>query len=268
MAELKATSTSKFKHSGKTSPHTKEIFKARTKKQIAIKTWAGKNNPECFFSPLAKGAVVSVCDAILSKAKNTWYYVKTSDGHYGFICAGDMQSVSNKALKFIGHLNEIHDYVKDHGNMFIYEFDSALNSFTKAKARVKAGKKAGMTCLVPMAWALQAMGIKRSDGKVWVSGNDGSFKDHYTGGVKKNLTRIKSDGPIGKTVKAAVDANLLKPGDFIAFKDKTHTAAYTGDGYLVYDGGHNSMKDGKHTGIKANYENYKHKISEILRWKE
>ena len=267
MASIKATSKTKFKQSGTTKPSGKEIFKARSKREAIPRTWAGKNNPECKISPIPKSAVVGVCDAILSKAGNNWYYIKYK-GQYGFVFAGHLQSVSKHALKFVEHLNGIHDYVKEHGDKFIYKFESELNSFAKAQARVKAGKKAGMTCLVPMAWALQSMGIKRADGKIWVSGNNGSFKHHYTGGVKKYLSRITSGEAIGKTVKQAIDANLLKPGDFVAFKDKTHTAAYTGKGYTMYDGGHNSMKGGKHTGIKADYKNYKHKISEILRWKE
>ena len=266
--KITATSKTKFKQSGTNSPSKKEVFKGVTTKQARVRLWAGKTNGECSFSPLKKGAVVSVCDAVLSAAGNTWYYIKTSDGHYGFIFAGSVKSVSKNAIRFIGYLNNYHHYVKDNSRWFFYKFMSEVDSFKKAQDRIADKKKVGMTCLVPMAWALRAMGIRRADGKIWVSGNEGSFKSHYTGGVKKYLTRVTSGGAIGKTVKEAVDAGLLKPGDFIAFKNKTHTAAYTGDGYVVFDGGHNSMKDGKYTGIRANYQNYKHKISEILRWKE
>lgn len=267
MASLKASSKTKFKQSGKTQPNIKEVFKARTKKEVSVRTWAGKSNPETNFSPIPKNTVVSVCDAILSKAGNTWYFIKYK-GHYGFAYSGHFQSVSKNALKFIEHLNEFHDFVKANGDKFIYKFESELDSFSKMKARIESGKKAGMTCLVPMALALHAMGIRRNDGKIWVSGNFGSFKNHYTGGIKKNFNRITSGNVIGLTPKQAIDKNLLKPGDMLAFKDKTHTACYTGKNYTMFDGGHNSMKDGKHTGIKADYENYKYEISEILRWKE
>lgn len=267
MASLKATSKTKFKHSGKNSPHTKEIFKARSKKEVKVRKWAGKANSECSFSPLAKNAIVSVCDAILSKAGNTWYYIKYK-GHYGFVYSGHFQSVSNNAIRFVDILNTYHKYIKEHGSKFKYKFESSLDSFLKAVARVEAGEKAGMTCLVPMGWALQEMGIRRSDAKVWVSGDSGSFKSHYTGGVKNKFDRITSGSMIGLTVKESVDLNLLKIGDMIAFKDKTHTVAYTGKDYLMFDGGHNSMKNDIYTGIIADYKNYKHEISEILRWKE
>lgn len=267
MAKIEATSKTKFKQSGKVQPSGQALFIARTKKEVKVRTWAGKTNPEAKFSPIPKGAVAIVCDAILSKAGNTWYYIKYN-GKYGFAYYGHFQSVSKNALKFVEHLNEFHDYVKQHGDKFIYKFESELDSFEKMKARIKSGKKAGMTCLVPMALALRVMGIKRADGKIWVSGNDGSFKQHYTGGVKKYFARITDGKMIGLTVEDAVNRNLLKPGDMIAYKDKTHTSCYTGKDYIMFDGGHNSMKNGKHTGIKANYENYPYKISEILRWKE
>ena len=145
---------------------------------------------------------------------------------------------------------------------------SFVSSFAKAKNRIADGKKVGITCLVPIAWALSAMGIKKADGKPWVSGNYGSFKDHYTGGVKTKLQRLTEGKAIGKTIKKAEDENLLKPGDILAFKDKTHTVAYSGSDCYVYEGGHAAMKDGKYTGIKVSYNNYTHKVSEILRWKE
>jgi len=268
MASIKATSKTRFKKSGKSKPNKKEIFKARTTKDVKVRIWAGKAYAECAFSPLPKGTVISICDAILSSAGNTWYYFKTSNGHYGFIYSGSVQSVSENAIRFLSYLNKYHRYIKDNSRWFFYGFMNSVDSFGKAQNRIAKQKKVGITCLVPTAWALRALGIKRADGKPWVSGNFGSFKDHYTGAVKKYLQRITKGGPIGKTVKQAVDAGLLKPGDILAFKDKTHTATYSGEDYLVFDGGHNSMKDGKYTGIKANYENYNHKISEVLRWRE
>ena len=265
---FKATSRTKFKQTGKNTPSKKEVFKAITTKKAKVREWAGKTHKQCPFSPLKKGALISVCDAILSAAGNNWYYIKTPSGKYGFIYAGSTKMVSQNAVKFLKYLENYHHYIKDNSRWFFYKFMADVDSFGKAQNRIGKKKKVGITCLVPTAWALRAMGIKRADGKPWVSGNHGSFKHHYTGAVKKYLKRITKDGPIGKTVKQAVDAGLLKPGDILAFKDKTHTATYSGSNYIVFDGGHNSMKDGKYTGIKANYENYKHKISEVLRWRE
>lgn len=268
MAKLEATSKTKFKRSGENSPKTTEIFKARAKKEVTVRMWAGKSQAECGFSPIKKDTIVSVCDAILSSAGHTWYYIKTEDGHYGFVYADSMSSVSGNAIRFLGFLFNYHRYIKSNSRWFFYKFMSDITSFSKAKSRIEKQQKVGITCLVPIAWALNAMGIKKADGKPWVSGNLGSFKCHYTGAVKKYLKRVTNGKAIGKTVEKAVDENLLKPGDILAFKDKTHTVAYSGKGYTVYEGGHQAMKDGKYTGIKADYENYPHKISEILRWKE
>ena len=268
MAKLTATSKTKFKRSGQRQPKTTAIFKARAKKDVPVRMWAGKNHVECSFSPLPKDTIVSVCDAILSAAGNTWYYIKTSDNHYGFVYADSLSSVSDHAIRFLDYLANYHKYIRDNSRWFYYKFMSDITSFGKAQRRIEKQKKVGITCLVPIAWALNAMGIKRKDGLPWVSGNYGSFKDHYTGVVKKYLKRVTSGHAIGKTVKQAVDNNLLKPGDILAFKNKTHTVAYSGKGYTVYEGGHQAMQDGKYTGIKVSYKDYKHPISEILRWKE
>lgn len=266
--KLEATSKTKFQRSQTNSPKMSALFKARTKKQVTVRMWAGKDHAECGFSPLKKDTIVSVCDAILSSAGHTWYYIKTDKGHYGFVYADSIQSVSENAIRFLGFLSNYHRYIKDNNKWFFYKFMSELTSFAKAKERIAKLKKVGITCLVPLAWALNAMGIKRADGKPWVSGNFGSFQNHYTGAVTKYLKRVTNGKAIGKTVEKAVDDNLLKPGDILAFKDKTHTVAYSGEDYIVYEGGHQAMKDGKYTGIRVSYEKYKHEISEILRWRE
>lgn len=266
--KLKATSKTKFQRSRTTSPKMSTLFKARTKKQVTVRMWAGKTHAECGFSPLKKDTIVSVCDAILSSNGHTWYYIKTEDGHYGFVYADSMSSVSGNAIRFLGYLANYHRYIKSNGRWFFYKFMSDITSFAKAKSRIEKQKRVGITCLVPIAWALSAMGIKRKDGLPWVSGNFGSFKDHYTGDVTKYLKRVTNGKAIGKTVEKAAEANLLKPGDILAFKNKTHTVAYSGKGCSVYEGGHQAMQDGKYTGIKVSYKDYKHQISEILRWKE
>lgn len=266
--KLEATSTSKFKKSKKSSPNVTEVFKIRLKKKLKVRVWAGKDYAYCGFASLEKDTIVSVCDSILSKAGHTWYYIKTPDGHYGFIYAENVDPVSDKAIKFIRYLANYHRYIKNNRRWFEYGFMSELTSFAKAKERIAKLKKVGITCLVPLAWALNAMGIKRADGKPWVSGNFGSFKDHYTGKVKENLERITKGGAVGKTVKQAVDKDLLKVGDILAFDDKTHTFAWSGKGYMMYEGGHRAMKNGKYTGCMASYENEKQRISEILRWRE
>ena len=82
---------------------------------------------------------------------------------------------------------------------------------------------------------------------------------------------IKKGGPVGLTIKEAVKEKKLQPGDILAFKDRTHTVVYSGDGTYVYEGGSIPKKLGyKKVGIKVDYAktHYKDKkISQIIRWK-
>lgn len=91
----------------------------------------------------------------------------------------------------------------------------------------------------------------------------------YDADLKKVLK--KTDKANGLTIKQAVDKGLLKTGDIIAFKNRTHTVAYSGQGYKVYEGGHAAIRSKFKTGILLDYSkalNSKgRKISGILRWK-
>ena len=266
---IKGNSKTKFYKSKTTDPNKKSLFKGYvTADSLNVRTWAGANHDQCKFSPLKKGAIVSVCDALLSNDNKTWYYIETG-GHYGFVSATYITSVSEKAIKFVSLMQTYHNYVKAHGKKFKYQFQSSMSTFEKVKAAINAGKKVGITCLVPASWGLAAMGIKRSDGKARVSGENGSFKKHYTGGIKTNFDRITKGGPIGKTCKGAIDKGLLLPGDFCAFKGRTHTFVYSGEGYIFYEGGHAAMKDGVYTGTRVDYskKNAKGVLNEVLRWK-
>ena len=98
---------------------------------------------------------------------------------------------------------------------------------------------------------------------------DGTFSKCFKGAIKEHLERIKSGGPIGLTVKQAVDKQLLIEGDIVTFKDSdTHIFVYSGNKYLVYDGGvaANYPADG----ILVDYskKNAGRKIREVLRWKD
>jgi hypothetical protein len=162
--------------------------------------------------------------------------------------------------KFIGMLQKYNPVIKKYGKQITYSFDDSEPTFEEAKKRLKAGKKTGMTCVVPCRWALKDIGISPSG----FYAKNGSFKDCYKGDIKKHLERITSGGAIGKTVKQAANDGLLKPGDIIAYKGKTHTFVYSGIKCKVYDGG----RYGSHTkdGILFDYGPRTEKISEILRW--
>lgn len=168
-------------------------------------------------------------------------------------------------------LKEYNAYIKEHYKNFVNRYDSDMTTFEKAKARVAKGKDVGLTCVVPLRWALANLGLKNGKGLSLISAPHGSFKEYYTGDMKKYLTRITSGGAIGKTVKNAVDAKLLKKGDIVCYEDLTHTSVYSGVGYKMYEGGGACVVDGHYpNGVVKDYsDKYKdRKISEILRWKD
>lgn len=129
-----------------------------------------------------------------------------------------------------------------------------------------AGKTTGTTCVVPCKWALRLMGLKQ-DGFHAEDGHFIGFGDD----LKAKLTKKTTGGAIGYTVKQAVDKGLLKAGDILAFKGRTHTVVYSGKGYKVYDGGSAAIRKKFKTGILLDYSKvlrYKNrKISSICRWK-
>ena len=120
--------------------------------------------------------------------------------------------------------------------------------------------------MVPIRWALKMMGLN-PDG-FWAK--DGKFYG-YDSDLKSKLKIYRKTGPVGYTIKQAVDKGLLKPGDIIAFKGRTHTVAYSGTGYKVYEGGHAALRKKFKNGILLDYSKvllYKgKKISSILRWR-
>lgn len=101
-------------------------------------------------------------------------------------------------------------------------------------------------------------------------GYKGSFKG-YDADLKAKLKIYRKTGPVGYTIKQAVNLGLLKPGDIIAFKGRTHTVAYSGIGYKVYEGGSYALRKKFKDGILLDYSKYARykvrKISQVLRWK-
>ena len=92
-AELKPTSKKTFIVSGKTSPNRTKAYKGRvTASALNARTWAGVANATVSFSPLSKGAVVEVCDAIQASNGDTWLYVKFGT-KYGFVNASYIKRV-------------------------------------------------------------------------------------------------------------------------------------------------------------------------------
>ena len=194
------------------------------------------------------------------------YTSKALREKYGDFCytvAQAQAGVDPYPDRLLSLLAEYHSYIKAHSKHFINKYDSSMTTFAKAKKAVEAGKKVGLTCVVPLRWALAEMGIKNSSGKSLISAPGGSFKTYYTGDVTKYFSRITSGSLIGLTAKQAIDKKLLKGGDIVCYKDRTHTTVFSGQAYKFYEGGP-QCKDYSN-GVLVNYEKYPYVISEILR---
>lgn len=173
-----------------------------------------------------------------------------------------IKTVKTNSQKFVDYLNEIDKTYNKYGSQIVYNYSKAPKTYADAKKKLADKKEIGSTCVVPIKWALKLLDLN-PDG---FYGKDGNFAG-FNSGMKKKLAKISGKG---YTIKQAVDKKYLKAGDICVFKNKTHTFAYTGQGYLFFDGGHAVMKGGKFTGIIANYNtNYyqEYKLAYILRWK-
>jgi len=173
-----------------------------------------------------------------------------------------IKTVKTNAQKFVEYLKQMDKTFNRYGSKIVYDYDKAPKTYAEAKKKLENGKKIGSTCVVPIKWALKLLGMN-PDG---FYGKNGKFVG-FDADMKKKLAKISGKG---YTIKQAVDKRYLKAGDICVFKNKTHTFSYTGQGYLFFDGGHAAMKNGKYTGIIANYNTnyYKdYKLVYILRWK-
>lgn len=173
-----------------------------------------------------------------------------------------IKTIKTNSQKFVEYLNEIDGTYKKYGSKISYSNSKNPKTYADAKKSLENGKRITSNCVAPIKWGLRLLGID-PDG---FYGKNGSFNG-FDADMKKKLTKVSGKG---YTVKQAVDKKYLKAGDICVFKGMTHTFAYTGNGYLFFDGGHASIKNGKYTGIIANYNtnNYKNrKLANILRWK-
>ncbi len=82
--KIVATSTSRFAVSKSTIPNRVHQFTGTvTASTLNVRAWAGTEFNFCSFSPLAKGSIVSVKDALQAKDGSTWYYIEYN-GKHGF----------------------------------------------------------------------------------------------------------------------------------------------------------------------------------------
>lgn len=188
------------------------------------------------------------------------------DGKWGHETWKKAVTISSK-IRFMYLMSRYNSYIKKHGKNF-KRSDSTEYSYGEAVKKVKAGKIAHVNCCTPINWAFRDIGMNPYS--LW--SKNGTFKEKFKGTMTRHLRRITNGAAVGCTVKQAADKGLLKKGDIISFKGLTHTVAYTGSGYKMYDSGSAAERRGyEKVGATLDYStvgSYKDKkISEILRWK-
>jgi hypothetical protein len=186
---------------------------------------------------------------------------------------------------FLSYLNLYSEFIKENAE-YVENNSSPTKTFAAAQAQAAKKGKIKVNCRAGITWAFTDMGITTgaTNTSHAIYAKNGTFKKRLTGdplvatNVQNYVTWITEGEVIGKTVKQAVDAGLLKPGDMCAFKGRTHTFTYSGKGYKFYDGGTICEMTGyDEVGLLLDYSTGKSKkytfdsqdrlISEILRWK-
>lgn len=196
------------------------------------------------------------------------YTSKSYRTKWGDFCytLAEARSISSKIVQLLSAYNA---YITIHYKNFYNHYDSEMTTFAKAKSAVSAGKKVGLTCVVPLRWALAELGIKNASGKYLLNAPGGTFSKYLTGDMLLYFDRIKT--PVGMTVIQAIDKKLLKAGDIVAYKGHEHVSTYSGSGYKFYEGGGLCEKNKTYpNGVLLDYsKNYwkSETISEVLRTK-
>jgi hypothetical protein len=186
---------------------------------------------------------------------------------------------------FLDHLNEYSEFVKKNAD-YITRNESPTETYAKAKELVSKKKKVKVNCRAGITWAFTEMGITTGskDTSTAIYAKNGTFAERYTGNallpsnIQNYMIWIKEGEIVGKTVKEAVNAGLLQPGDICCFQGRTHTFTYSGSGYKFYDGGSICEMTGYgKIGLLLDYSTGKSKkytfdsqdrlISEVLRWR-
>jgi hypothetical protein len=186
---------------------------------------------------------------------------------------------------FLSYLNLYSEFVKENAD-YVERGSTPTKTFAAAQALVASKGKVKVNCRAAITWAFTDMGITTGANNTShnIYAKNGTFKNRLTGdplvpsNVNNYVTWITEGEVIGKTVREAVDAGLIKPGDMCAFKGRTHTFTYSGKGYQFYDGGSICESTGyDEVGLLLDYSTGKSKkytfdsqdriISEILRWK-
>ena len=209
--------------------------------------------------------VCTVKDGVITGVQKGTATVTAKAASYTFKVKVTVTYLTPNARNFILTQQVYHKGFKKYGEFFFYSFPRSETTWAKALAQVEKAKKTGTTCVVPCRWGIRDLGLSAS-GFYVKHGKFNKYKmnDKYWG-------LIKSKGPIGMTIKQAVNAGQLKAGDIIGFKNRTHTVVYSGDGYYVYEGGSLPKRLGyTKVGIKVNYSKYTYKdkkISQVIRWK-
>lgn len=111
-----------------------------TADELAVRTWAGKENKTCSFSPLKECEEVGVCDSVKDSTGTIWYYIKYN-GKYGFVSSKYIQKIIETDSE---QSNSKIDYAKSYSKSIAGAYKTTAN----LNLRAGAGKNKASLCVM------------------------------------------------------------------------------------------------------------------------
>lgn len=193
-----SSSTPTSKPSNTTSDSTSKLNGSEKWKGIVtaatlnVRTWVGTSYPTCSFSPIHKGAEISVCDVVQASDGANWYYIRYN-GKTGFVSAKYIQPKANDSNQNNGYTQK--QFIKDIQKAVGAKIDGIAGSETLSKTvTVSSTRNRNHAVVKPLQKYLYALGYT-SVGKA-----DGDAGEKFTKAVneyqKKVLKYTTVDGEI------------------------------------------------------------------------
>ena len=111
-----------------------------TANKLKVRSWAGKENKVCSFSPLSKNTVIGICDSLKDSNGLLWYFIKYED-KYGF--------VNSKYVKKLDSSSNDGNTKVESAQLFSKSIVGTYKVDQTLKLRVGAGINKNVVCKIP-----------------------------------------------------------------------------------------------------------------------
>lgn len=123
-----------------------------TTDELNVRTWAGKENGTCSFSPLKENTVVGVCDSQKAKDGAIWYYIKYNE-KYGFVHSKYIQKKIANSGGGSGTNAKI-----EYAQSYAKALAGTYKTTDGLKMRAGAGTGKSILCVIPEGDIVQCYG--------------------------------------------------------------------------------------------------------------